>query len=305
MTHITFIHGIGNKPPAPDLLRSWLAALAADGGPDLSSSGITTTIVYWADVLYAKPVPQPELEQLVALSPELSDLTGDLQVPVARTPEEAEFLTMLAAKLGGAMVTAEAGLAAEAGESLTEVPLPWPIKKKLLEIFLRDAHHYLFDVQHQPRPGVSYQVRQEIRRRFVSAVQAVPGGECHLVIAHSLGSVIAYDCMKNVPECGAVDAFVTIGSPLGLSEVQDRLGPGYSRSDGFPADRLSGPWTNLADRLDPVSGLDCAVGGDYRRSGVEVVKDVIVVNHGSWRHAALQYLQRQEVREAVRTGLGI
>lgn len=305
MTHITFVHGIGNKPPVAELLRSWLAALGADGGLDLGAHGITSTIVYWADVLYAHPVPQPELEQLVAISPELSDLSGDVQIPIASSPEEAEFLTMLAAKLGGAMVAAEVGLAGEAGESLREIPLPWPIKKKLLKIFLRDAHHYLFDVQCNPRPGVTYQVRQEIRRRFVSAVQAVPAGQRHLVVGHSLGSVIAYDCVKNLSDCGAVDAFVTIGSPLGLSEVQDRLGPGYSRSDGFPADRLTGPWTNLADRLDPISGLDRALAADYRRSGAEVVTDVVVVNHGWWRHAAIQYFQRQEVRAAMRAALGV
>jgi hypothetical protein len=52
MAHVTFIHGISNKPPADELLRIWRDALgnAADPLP-LGDLGVTSTMVYWADLL--------------------------------------------------------------------------------------------------------------------------------------------------------------------------------------------------------------------------------------------------------------
>jgi|GEM_PF-7024146 len=56
MPHVTFIHGIANKPDQDKLLEIWLHALAADTNPlALGSEGVTSTMVYWADVLYEKP----------------------------------------------------------------------------------------------------------------------------------------------------------------------------------------------------------------------------------------------------------
>jgi hypothetical protein len=53
--HITFIHGIANKPAAGALLKSWIAVLAERGGVDLAALRVSASMVYWADVLYAEP----------------------------------------------------------------------------------------------------------------------------------------------------------------------------------------------------------------------------------------------------------
>ena len=45
MAHVTFIHGIGNKPPAGLLHDLWLHGLATGGGPDLPAAGITSAMV--------------------------------------------------------------------------------------------------------------------------------------------------------------------------------------------------------------------------------------------------------------------
>ena len=56
MPHVTFIHGISNKPPAPDLLRIWRQTLAGAATPlPLGDLGITSALVYWADLLYDPP----------------------------------------------------------------------------------------------------------------------------------------------------------------------------------------------------------------------------------------------------------
>jgi len=53
--HVTFNHGILNKPPEDQLLQIWLRSLAGDDGLDLDGEGVTYSMVYWADVLYEKP----------------------------------------------------------------------------------------------------------------------------------------------------------------------------------------------------------------------------------------------------------
>src|SRR5918995_5118262 len=54
--HVTFIHGISNKPPASDLLRIWRQTLAGAATPlPLGDLGITSSLVYWADLLYDPP----------------------------------------------------------------------------------------------------------------------------------------------------------------------------------------------------------------------------------------------------------
>jgi hypothetical protein len=39
MAHVTFIHGIANKPPRDVLLRSWITALGDGDGPELGVLG--------------------------------------------------------------------------------------------------------------------------------------------------------------------------------------------------------------------------------------------------------------------------
>ena len=93
---------------------------------------------------------------------------------------------------------------------------------------------------------------------------------------------------------------MTIGSPLGLDEVQDQLQPGWSRDDGFPHERVSGGWINVFDRLDPVCGFDPQLTNDYRLGGAAKVEDVVEVNDGAWRHSATKYLRQSAMRAGLR-----
>lgn len=93
MAHVTFIHGIANKPPPDELLRIWRRALA-DGGDalPLGDLGVTSRMVYWADVLYAAPDADAAAhEGVLENSPEAID--GDAEVPVPATVERHEHET--------------------------------------------------------------------------------------------------------------------------------------------------------------------------------------------------------------------
>lgn len=120
-----------------------------------------------------------------------------------------------------------------------------------------------------------------------------------------MGTAIAYDCLKRVANCAAVDGLITLGSPLGLDEIQDKLQPGWSRADGFPQEKVSGGWVNLFDRLDPVCGFDPMLANDFRKGGAAMVEDVAVQNGGAWRHSATKYLRQPSFYRALRRMLRI
>jgi hypothetical protein len=318
MAHVTFIHGIANKPAADPLLKLWRRSLAQGGGLDLGTQGVTSSMVYWADVMYSEPLQeeaaQESLESVEALGAEPVDLSWEEAGAVGGAWE-----AQLAAKLQSALIAAEAETAATAPgeppppppagmtqESYERILLPWFVKERLMKTLLRDVHHYLFNVQHSPRPGASFRVQDEIRRRFLDALgEGSKRQGPHVVVSHSMGTVIAYDCLKRVPECPGVDGLMTIGSPLGLDEIQYKLQPGWSRDDGFPHERARGAWINVYDRFDPVAGLDPNLANDYRRGGGGVVRDVNEQNFGKWRHDISKYLGGAKLRGALRELLGL
>ena len=54
---------------------------------------------------------------------------------------------------------------------MSDTPLedaPGFLKRRLMRVLLRDVH-FLFDAEFSPRPGVTFHIRQEIRRRMLDA----------------------------------------------------------------------------------------------------------------------------------------
>jgi hypothetical protein len=310
MAHVTFIHGIANKPAKDDLLEQWRVALLDNDGVDLDAMGVTSSLVYWADLLYPEPLPVAVAQSREALevdgtvAGDDTDMTWLLDV----STDEAAFVAAIGAKVGMAEVAATPSEAADVidpDSPLEGIPLPEFLKSRLMRVFLRDVHHYLYDAEFSPREGESYRIRTTIRERTIEALNegaAQPGP--HVLVTHSLGTVIGYDVLTDLAEAPNVDSLITLGSPLGLSDVQEKLTPPWSRVDGWPSKRLgTGSWTNIADRLDPVCGFDAAIGPDFCHGGVAKVVDVAVTNEGRWRHSIVKYLRQHAVRQALRQAL--
>lgn len=310
MAHVTFIHGIANKPPADDLLRIWREALANAAEPlPLGDLGVTSSLVYWADLLYEKPDPDLAAhEGVLENTPQAVDGGGDAPPPQPRNADEAAFIEGLRKRMTGLsdaeIAAGPPPVPANPQGALERVPLPWFLKKRVMNAFLRDVHHYLFDVVYAPPGRTPVPIQQTIRRRFVDALAAPAITRPHVVVSHSMGTVIAYDCLKRVGDCAGVDGLITLGSPLGLDEIQDKLQPEWSRLTGFPSDRVSGEWVNVFDRLDPVCGFDPVLANDYMKAGLPAVQDIAVQNDGAWRHSITKYLRQPSFCRALGRMLG-
>ena len=305
MAHVTFIHGIANKPPPADLLRIWRDTLANAADPlPLGDLGVTSELVYWADLMYDKPDDDVAAhEGVLENTPAAVDGGGGATAPQPRNAEEAAFLAALRQHMSGlsdAEMAAAPAVPAQPLGTLERVPLPWFLKKPIMDAFLRDVHHYLFDVEFAPPGRPPVRIQKTIRDRFIGSVCGQTVTRPHVVVSHSMGTVIAYDCLKRVGACAEVDGFITLGSPLGLDEVQDKLQPGWSRDDGFPSAKLGAGWVNVFDRLDPVCGFDPNLANDYRKNGQSVVEDIAVQNDGAWRHSITKYLRQPAVAGALR-----
>lgn len=334
MPHITFIHGMGNKPSAERLGILWKRAIERDeprpadipgSNPGIrfgTVTDLTWKLVYWADVFYAEPDadesgyegagPERNFEGIPA---EKAAAAEPLAVELGSFLPEAEAIAIerIASQLGlgtqpgeDHIPTDQEVARASAGEyALERVPLPWWAKERLLKLLLRDVHHYLFNTESKPRPGVGFKSRDELRNRLLNGLkEGAVGSGPHVLIAHSMGSIIAYDVLRNMLDCPPIDHLLTIGSPLGLDEVQDKLKPERAERVDFPK-ALRGEWVNVYDRLDPVVGFDPIFTNDFKRDGLDVITDMSQENWGRWRHSIHKYLAGQAVRHTLRRWLGV
>ena len=135
-----------------------------------------------------------------------------------------------------------------------------------------------------------YLTDEDLRVAARTKVEEAIGPDTRVVVAHSLGSVVAFEALCERPGHG-VRALVTLGSPLGMRMVVDRLRPGPETWPGTAS------WTNVVDEGDVVA----AVKDLSLFFGTGVVGKV--VHNGSHAHDATLYLTAKETGEAVAEGL--
>ncbi len=217
--------------------------------------------------------------ETVTASPLQSTDVADL----ATTPEGRVF----AARFGAAMIDHAASPAGLEDPLTGVLPLPAFVRELLLRQLLRrlvpDAEAYFFDERERGR----------MQERMRTALNAVPGPA--VVVSHSLGTVIAYDVLREPALVNRqIPLLVTMGSPLGYSEIQDRV----RKPLQVPAP--VGRWTNVADLRDIVA-FDNTLNNDF--NGGMALIDLTVDNTFPDNHAAAGYLRTSAVRTAVSAAL--
>jgi PGAP1-like protein len=284
---VVYVHGAGNKPPAADLKRAWDLDLF---GHDM---GQRTRMAYYADLLHATPsaigadacTKEQALAALVVAAGAAGP-TGDEALP----GQESELLAGLTPRGQQLALSLSMSIAAQAvsrpptvEESLAAIlPLPASLRRLLLRQLLQqlipDADAYFFTDQRQP-----------IRERLRQALNAVAGPV--VVVGHSLGSVIAYDVLSEAAfAASAVPLLVTLGSPLGYTEIQDVV----TRPLRLPAPVQL--WANFTDPLDLIA-LDTSLADEFQ--GAPRIIDALVNNPSPNNHAVCGYLRASRVRSTV------
>jgi hypothetical protein len=290
---LVYVHGIGNKPPLQELKKQWDDALFGHSMSDASR------MAYWAPLRYSEPLPTFSEDR--GRQPH-SDSPFEAAAPTTPARPE-EFMASVLADVGiqdgsaalestdGAGKTAllnwlrtmtyeaEALEAGETNRGLEVLPLPrsgrTAVFRLLIKRAFKDAYAYFFG-------GLGEEIRQVMREALVDVTSPV------VVVGHSLGSVIAYDVLREHE--ASVPLLLTIGSPLGVTEIQDRL----AKPLEVPAEVAA--WRNACDARDVIA-LDKTVRPEFAPS--ELTEDVLVVNDSPNHHGALEYLHCRAVRDPV------
>jgi pimeloyl-ACP methyl ester carboxylesterase len=148
-----------------------------------------------------------------------------------------------------------------------------------------------------------YFTEPDIRAAARAAVANAVSAETRVIVAHSLGSVIAYEALHANPDWN-VRSLVTVGSPLGINKVVfDRLDPAPAK----PKTGATGPrgrwpgsvatWTNIADEGDIV-----ALVPDLRPLfGVNICSRYVY--NGFHAHDVVSYLTTPDAGHGIAAGL--
>ncbi|MGW3012139.1 alpha/beta fold hydrolase [Streptomyces sp. NPDC001219] len=299
---VVYVHGNGNKV-RPELLKSqWDTALF---GRDMAEA---SRMAYWAPLRYPEPLPDFRPDPLEGRTEPFEELPATAERAGAEPPEDFVARTLGEARLEAGEIALEGRAGAdesalvdwlrnmtyladtmagaeEPEEPGTELPLetlPLPrsgrtaVFRLLVRHAFKDVHAYFFG-------GAGPAMREVVKETLAD----VDGGPL-VVVGHSLGTIIAYEVLREQQR--EVELLVTVGSPLAITEVQDHL----TRPPAVPAGVAA--WHNASDLRDLVA-LDHTLRPEYTPQ--ERITDLLVTNDSSNHHGISAYLSQHEVRAPV------
>jgi len=289
------IHGLGNKP-SKEVLKSWWEKSMIEGLRNTNQDFELPNfeLIYWADLLYEKPLDE-----------KLKDKKHHLYLSEKYVPSK--------------------GANKIANHDLRKKILDW-YDKAADKIFLNEdmtinysfipdtiIHNYFKDLEAYysnntiTSKGIIILARDEIRNRVADVLKKYQNDDIFL-IAHSMGSIIAFDILKfSLPKL-KISTFATIGSPLGIPFVRSKIAleQKVALNDG---DKLKTPrgvkiWYNFSD-LEDVVAINYSLQDDFKenKSGVKAV-DFIVNNDYEIEneknpHKSFGYLRTPEFSNAL------
>lgn len=141
----------------------------------------------------------------------------------------------------------------------------------------------------------SYLTRPHIHRAVDDIVEPALAAEPAVVVSHSLGTVVTYSILRRLTRGKPHPLYVTLGSPLGINAVKDRLKPPKL---AVPSTVTS--WLNGTDDRDYVA-LYAALDKNTFVDGIENVVDI--KNRKEDAHLINDYLANDTVATRIHAAL--
>lgn len=265
------IHGLGNKPPKY-LLQKWWKDAMNEG---MKSQGINKKIpdfelIYWADILYEKPLNKWEKDP---------ENPYYLDEPYVKAPEFVEvedhsfimkLTDFISDQLNKIFLNEDKTLNYS---FLSDI---------ILKNYFRDLDFYYIE-ECNDKNGKYCKVRDLIRNRIANTINKYKDYEI-CIIAHSMGSIVAYDVLNFIIPEKKINTLITIGSPLGLPVVVSKIAAEHNKLDKGKSVMVTPPgitsnWFNIADIMDHVA-LNYKLADDFFQNERMVApKDFLVQNN--------------------------
>jgi hypothetical protein len=270
VVNVLGVHGIAQQQLGREqLLVEWRPALN-DGvtrARGLAWPKPSLDIAYYGDV-FLRPTDDKAAQDQVVLD---EDMVAFLEQVQDEVVDPAEILDV-----------------EEPDKGLKELPVPLTRLAAWLERSFGLAGKLLFigDLvqvrRFQRDDGVAAQVVDRVREMLPQRP--------HVLIGHSLGSVVGYEALCQIPDHG-ITTLITLGSPLGLRSIREAMS--QAARDRLP-DLPPGVrrWVNIYDRHDAV-----ALAGGLAATW-PAVTDRRVGNEDE-PHAVTRYLGKKVTGEAV------
>ncbi|MBN1293269.1 MAG: hypothetical protein JXB48_15630 [Candidatus Latescibacteria bacterium] len=290
------VHGLGNKPPEK-LLRKWWLKAIHEG---LKKAGhdrmfLNFELVYWADITHEAP-----------LNPNEKDTGHELYIGEPYTPSQ---------------------------KAIEEKPSN--IRKKILDfveneldkIFLNDdmtvnfsfvtdliIRHFFkelgdyYATKKEEKNLTHNSIKDAERKRMADVLKKHKDKEI-LLIAHSMGSIIAYDVLaENVADI-EIDTFVTMGSPLGIPAVMGKIAAEQKKTFGEDKsvrtpENVVRNWYNLSDLEDKIA-FNYNLGDDYMENShnIRAIDKSVIndykINGKENHHKIYGYLRTPEMADII------
>jgi hypothetical protein len=220
--------GLHASAAARALSEEWAAPLAVA----LPRDALDVRVAYYADLLRTS-VPQGG-------GPDgLSDLPPDIEQMIIEWA--GEFGVVPASAPQGPGTVPVRWLVDRVAAACALNPVLTAGLRKFVGVFFREVAAYL-----RTPDGAARSASREC------VAEAMAQHHPDVLLAHSLGSVVAYEALLAHPEL-SVPVFVTLGSPLGMpAVVYERLQPEQPAAPGIRPPNV-GRWVNIADPGDVIA----------------------------------------------------
>lgn len=290
------IHGLDNKPQK-QLLEKWWKKSITDGLYRIGKPRISIPfeLVYWADILYNLPLDPAETD------PTAPGFIPDPYYPFRKQEIKKKHRRKIV--LLRFFETALDKIIFTRTKSSKIIRLVNRfIQKRFrdLDIYFSPASFIFSNRRTRMRDAIQQrlsEVLSKYRRRKI------------LLIAHSMGSIIAYEVLLNLPKTSQVPIFATVGSPMGLpviikriaEEQQIKLDSTYRLKT---PECVSEAWYNFSDPDDPVA-VNYNLADDYSPNSQNIgATDVLVQNGYTYNekknaHKIYGYLRTSEMAELI------
>ncbi len=293
------IHGLSNKP-AEKLLKCWWKKAIKEGLTQIDANypfrQVPFELAYWAHMLYSHPQDlniKDEKHPLFIRYP---------YVPAPEAQEEIKPSKLKQKYLSLVEIIMDMVFFAESRFLNFDSFSARLIRKKFsdLEFYFSEDNVELFEK--------GLHAKSVIQNKLVKLLKKHRRKDIFL-IAHSMGSVVAYDVLvKNIPGI-RVHTFVTSGSPLGLPTVKKKIFENLkiksNRKLLAPTpDGITNAWYNFSDLNDTIA-LNYNLNDDFKPNAAGIAPHDIQINNDYFHkgqrnhHNIYGYLRVPEIARII------
>jgi hypothetical protein len=290
------IHGLGNKPPK-NVLENWWKLSLQEG---LNTMGqpwqkFNFELVYWADILHKIPLDPAVIDEKSPFFIENPYIPGSSFSGDKPNFKRKKILDYVERQLDKIFLKQDLSI------NISK------ISDMIIHKYFKDLDSY-YSATTVIENNIEVPSRELINARLINVLKKHQHKKI-MLIAHSMGSIIAYDVLCHNISDIHINTFVTIGSPLGLSVVMQKILLEQKKEfdknvRARTPENILRSWINFSD-LDDKVAINYDLNDDFIDNSLNVLPlDRIVYNNYTYKgkrnpHKSYGYLRAPQLADVI------